>query len=150
MLYASPSAAETDTSEGLRNWADAVVFGTPTRYGNPASQLKQFIDTTGSMWLQGRLADKVYSAFVSAGTNHGGLESTLLALSNTFYHWGSIIVPPAFADPVQFANGNPYGVSFASSNGTVPPDETALASARFQGRRTVEVAAQFLRGATGG
>ncbi|MBX6383220.1 MAG: NAD(P)H:quinone oxidoreductase [Microbispora sp.] len=126
------------------DWADAVVFGTPTRYGNPASQLKQFIDTTGSMWLQGRLADKVYSAFVSAGTNHGGLESTLLALSNTFYHWGGVIVPPGYTDPVQFRLGNPYGTSHVAGAGA--PGEVELNAARHQGRRVATIAAALKAG----
>jgi NAD(P)H dehydrogenase (quinone) len=129
-------------------WADVVIFGAPTRYGLPAAQLKQFIDTTGPLWAAGKLINKVVSAFTSTSTHHGGQESTILALSNTFYHWGSIIVPPGYGDPIQFAAGNPYGASFTSNNGQVPPDETALASARFQGRRTVQVAAQFLAGAS--
>ncbi|GFJ87310.1 hypothetical protein Prum_009520 [Phytohabitans rumicis] len=76
-------------------WADAVLFGTPTRFGNPSGQLKAFIDSAGILWRQGKLADKVYSAFTASGTIHGGQESTILALSNVFYHWGGIIVPPA-------------------------------------------------------
>ncbi|MEU7898326.1 NAD(P)H-dependent oxidoreductase [Nonomuraea sp. NPDC049152] len=88
-------------------WADAVLFGTPTRFGNPACQLRQFIDTTGPQWYQGKLADKVYSAFTASNTAHGGQESTLLALGNTFYHWGGIIVPPGYTDPIQFQSGNP-------------------------------------------
>lgn len=76
-------------------WADAVLLGTPTRFGNPASQLRAFLETTGPLWAQGRLAGKVCSAFAASNTAHGGQESTILALSNTFYHWGGIIVPPA-------------------------------------------------------
>ncbi|HWN28701.1 MAG TPA: NAD(P)H-dependent oxidoreductase, partial [Actinomycetospora sp.] len=71
-------------------WADAVVFGSPTRYGNVTAQLKQFIDTLGPQWAQGQLADKVYSGFTSTSTPHGGQESTLLALYNTFHHFGGI------------------------------------------------------------
>jgi NAD(P)H dehydrogenase (quinone) len=126
------------------DWADAVIFGTPTRYGNPASQLKQFIDITGPMWQQGKLADKVYSAFVSAGTNHGGLESTLLALNNTFYHWGGIIVPPGYTDPVQFQLGNPYGASHVAGSGA--PGEVELNAARYQGRRVATIAAALKAG----
>jgi len=88
-----------------------------------------------------------YPAFTSTATAHGGQESTLLALYNTFYHWGTIIVPPGYADPIQFQAGNPYGASHTSNNGQTPPDNTQLGSARFQGKRTVEVAAQFLAGA---
>lgn len=127
-------------------WADAVVFGTPTRYGLPSAQLKQFIDSTGKLWMEGKLANKVMSSFTSAATSHGGQEITLLALNTTFYHWGAIIVSPGYTDPVQFESGNPYGVSFTSNNGQLPPDETALKAARYQGKRVAEVAAQFAAG----
>jgi NAD(P)H dehydrogenase (quinone) len=127
-------------------WADAIIFGTPTRYGLPTAQLKQFLDTTGSLWASGALVNKVASSFTSAATLHGGHEATILSLNTTFYHWGAIIVGPGYADPIQFQSGNPYGVSFTSNNGTLKPDETALAAARFQGRRVAEVAAQFLAG----
>jgi len=92
-------------------WADAVLFGSPTRYGNIASQLKQFLDTLGPQWAQGQLADKVYAGFTASMTAHGGQETTLLALYNTVYHFGGIIVPPGYTDPVKFVDGNPYGVS---------------------------------------
>lgn len=120
-------------------WADAVLLGTPTRFGNPASQLRAFIETTGVLWREGGLAGKVYSAFTASSTAHGGQESTLLALANTFYHWGGIIVPPGYADPVQFRSGNPYGTSHVAGAG--PPDEVALQAARFQAGRAVDVAA---------
>lgn len=123
-------------------WADAVLFGTPTRFGNPASQLRAFIDTTGPLWFQGRLADKVYSAFTASNTPHGGQETTLLALANTFYHWGGIIVPPGYTDPIQFQSGNPYGTSCTAADG--PPGEVALQAARYQARRVVNTAA-FLK-----
>ncbi|SCL32282.1 NAD(P)H dehydrogenase (quinone) [Micromonospora pallida] len=125
-------------------WADVVLFGTPTRFGNAASQLKAFIDTTGGLWRQGRLADKVYSAFTSSGTAHGGQESTLLALANTFYHWGGIIVPPGYTDPVQFQTGNPYGTSHVVSSG--PPGDVTLEAARYQARRAVTIAAALKAG----
>jgi NAD(P)H dehydrogenase (quinone) len=92
-------------------WADAVLFGSPTRYGNIASQLKQFLDTLGPQWTQGLLSDKVYAGFTASQTAHGGQETTLLALYNTVYHFGGIIVPPGYTDPVKFVEGNPYGVS---------------------------------------
>ncbi|MDQ2746438.1 MAG: NAD(P)H dehydrogenase, partial [Acidobacteriota bacterium] len=79
-------------------------------------------------------------------TLHGGQESTILALNNTFYHWGAIIVAPGYLDPIQFQAGNPYGTSFASNNGELKPDEIALAAAGFQGRRVAEITAQFLKG----
>lgn len=124
-------------------WADAIVLGTPTRYGLPAAQLKQFMDSTGPLWAKGQLVNKIVSSFVSTATEHGGQESTLLALNNAFYHWGSIIVSPGYASPSQFESGNPYGASFTSQNGTLKPDETAMTAARFQGRRVVEVAAMM-------
>jgi NAD(P)H dehydrogenase (quinone) len=116
-------------------WADAIVFGTPTRCGLPTAQLKQFLDTTGPLWAQGTLVNKICSAFTSAASAHGGRETTIVNLNITFYHWGGIIVGPGYADPIQFKAGNPYGTSFTSNYGALKPDETALAAARFQGGR---------------
>ena len=126
------------------DWAEVVLLGTPTRYGNPTSQLRAFLETTGGLWQQGRLADKVYSAFTASGTAHGGQESTLLALGNTFYHWGGIIVPPGYTDPVQFQTGNPYGTSHVAGDG--PPTDVVLEAARFQARRAVDTAAALKAG----
>jgi NAD(P)H dehydrogenase (quinone) len=95
-------------------WADVVLLGSPTRFGNVSSQLKQFLDTLGPQWGQGQLADKVYAGFTSAQTAHGGHESTLLALYNTIHHFGGLVVSPGYTDPVKFADGNPYGVSHAT------------------------------------
>jgi NAD(P)H dehydrogenase (quinone) len=92
-------------------WADAVLFGTPTRFGNVASQLKQFLDTLGPQWGEGKLADKTYAGFTAAKTMHGGHESTLLALYNTIHHFGGIVVSPGYTDAIKFEEGNPYGVS---------------------------------------
>ena len=125
-------------------WADAIIFGTPTRYGLPTAQLKQFIDGTGGLWFEGKLVNKIVSSFTSASTKHGGHETTIVALNNTFYHWGSIIVGPGYADQIQFQSGNPYGTSFASNNGELDPDEVALNAAKFQAKRVVEVTKQFL------
>ena len=125
-------------------WADVVLFGTPTRFGNPASQLRAFIETTTPLWIQGRLAGKVYSSFTASNTTHGGQESTLLALGNTFYHWGGIIVPPGYTDPIQFRSGNPYGTSHVAGDG--PPGDVALAAARYQARRAVDTAAALKAG----
>ncbi len=91
-------------------WADAVLFGSPTRFGNVASQLKNFLDQLGPQWGKGQLADKVYAGFTASQTEHGGQETTLLALYNTMYHFGGILVPPGYTDPVKFQDGNPYGV----------------------------------------
>ena len=125
-------------------WADAIVLGTPTRYGLPSAQIKQFIDGTGGLWGQGKLVNKIVSSFTSAATQHGGHETTLTALNNTFYHWGAIIVGPGYADPIQFQSGNPYGTSFTSNNGELDPDEVAINAAKFQAKRVVEVTEKFL------
>ncbi|SCF87077.1 NAD(P)H:quinone oxidoreductase [Streptomyces sp. Cmuel-A718b] len=149
--WAAHAAATRDIAEATLadvEWADALLFGTPTRFGLPAAQLKQFLDTTGGLWFQGKLVNKVVSSFTSTSTTHGGQESTILALNNTFYHWGAIIVPPGFADPVQFeqVNGNPYGASSVSGNESdnVHPDN--LASIEFQARRTTDIASALHRG----
>ncbi|MHB1526766.1 MAG: NAD(P)H:quinone oxidoreductase [Candidatus Dormibacteria bacterium] len=128
-------------------WGQAYAFGTPTRFGNPAAQLKQFLDTTGGLWSGGVLADKPVTAFTAAMNRHGGQESTILALSNVFYHWGSIIVPPGYTDPLLYAaGGNPYGTSHATGPAGDLPDEAVLAAARYQGRRLAQVAAKLARG----
>lgn len=127
-------------------WADAIIFGTPTRYGLPSAQLKNFIDQTGGLWAKGALTNKVGSAFTSTATSHGGQEATILSLFIPFYHWNMLVVSPGYADPVQFQAGNPYGTSFTSGNAEFDPDETALAAARFQGKRVTEVTTQFLKG----
>ncbi|SHN47513.1 NAD(P)H:quinone oxidoreductase [Cryptosporangium aurantiacum] len=119
-------------------WADVVLFGTPTRFGNVSYQLKAFLDTTGPLWFQGALAGKVYSAFTASNTAHGGQESTLLALGNVFYHWGGIIVPPGYTDPIQFRSGNPYGTSHVAGDG--PPTDVILHAARHQAQRAVDTA----------
>ena len=122
------------------DWADAYIFGTPTRFGNVSAQLKQFIDTAGGLWFEGKLADKVASGFTSAQNAHGGQESTLLSMYNVFAHWGSIVVTPGYTDPLLFeAGGNPYGVS--STDTGEGPSEAELAAARYQGRRVAEKAA---------
>jgi NAD(P)H dehydrogenase (quinone) len=127
-------------------WADVLLFGTPTRYGLPTAQLKQFIDTTGPLWAQGKLANKVASSFTSTATAHGGQETTIVALNNTFYHWGAIIVPPGYLDPIQFQTGNPYGASHTSNNATTPPGDPELTAVEFQARRAVEIGAALRRG----
>jgi NAD(P)H dehydrogenase (quinone) len=126
------------THDDLR-WADAYAFGTPTRYGNVSSQLKQFIDTTAALWAAGELADKPVTAFTSAINRHGGNESTLLALYNTMHHWGAIVVSPGYThEAFTTAGGNPYGVAHASGEGA--PGEDALAAARHQGERLARIA----------
>lgn len=124
-------------------WADAVIFGTPTRFGNVSSQLKQFIDTLGGLWAEGKLADKVYSGFVSTATAHAGHESTLLALYNSVHHFGGIVVSPGFTDPAKFVDGNPYGTSHADGQGTNPVDDTTRTAARIQAERVIAMAAKL-------
>jgi NAD(P)H dehydrogenase (quinone) len=122
-------------------WADAVLFGTPTRYGNVASQLKQYLDTLGPEWQKGLLADKVYAGFTSTSTAHGGQESTLLALYNTVYHFGGVLVPPGYTDPVKFREGNPYGVSHVSGeNGDEELSEDQLTALDHMTERVLKVA----------
>jgi NAD(P)H dehydrogenase (quinone) len=108
-------------------WADVVLLGSPTRFGNVASQLKQFIDSLGPQWMQGQLADKVYAGFTSTQTVHGGQESTLLALYNTIHHFGGLIVSPGYTDPVKFADGNPYGVGHV----TGPENDAELGNTQY-------------------
>lgn len=127
------------------DWADVVIFGAPTRYGNVPSQFQQFIDTTGPLWAEGRLADKVYTAFTSSQTAHGGQESTLLSLYTTLFHWGGIVVPPGYTDPIQFQLGNPYGTSHVATPGNFP-GEAELEGARYQARRAVEIAGSLKLG----
>ncbi|MEU6857942.1 NAD(P)H:quinone oxidoreductase [Glycomyces sp. NPDC046736] len=124
-------------------WADAVILGSPTRFGNVASQLKQFLDTLGGLWFQGKLAGKVYSGFASASGKHGGNESTILALYNTFHHFGGIVVAPGYANEALFANASPYGVTHWNGSDI---DETTLAGAAAQAERVVEVAAALNAG----
>ncbi|MFI9641446.1 NAD(P)H:quinone oxidoreductase [Micromonospora sp. NPDC051925] len=130
-------------------WADVVIFGSPTRYGMIAAQLKQFIDTTGPLWANGALADKVYSGFTSTATSHGGQESTLLSLFTIFYHWGGVVVTPGYTDPSQFVAGNPYGASHTSNNGETAPDHVALAATALTAKRAVRIGAAVKRGLAG-
>ena len=99
------------------------IFGSPTRFGSPAAQFRGFIDSLGGLWSQGKLADKVYAGFTSSQTPHGGQETTLLSLYISLLHFGGIIVPPGYTDPIKFADGNPYGVSHI----TGPDNQTQVA-----------------------
>lgn len=128
------------------DWADAIVFGSPTRFGNVAAQLKGLIDSAGGLWFQGKLAGKVYAGFTSTQTLHGGSESTLLALYNSIYHFGGIIATPGYTDAAVFnAGGNPYGVSVATGPEGAPPSAADLAHAEYLGKRVTELA-KMLRG----
>ncbi|GIH94202.1 NAD(P)H:quinone oxidoreductase [Planobispora siamensis] len=134
-----PKAAADDVV-----WADAVLFGTPTRYGNVSSQLKQFLDTLGPQWAQGLLADKVYAGFTASMTSHGGQESTLLALYNTIHHFGGVIVAPGYTDPLKFADGNPYGVSHVTGgSNTDPLTDAQYAALDHMAGRVVRIAGKL-------
>ena len=125
-------------------WADAVLFGTPTRYGNVASQLKQFLDTLGPQWAQGLLANKAYAGFTASQTAHGGQESTLLALYNTIHHFGGIVVAPGYTDPLKFADGNPYGVSHVTgATNDAPVTEAENAALDHLAQRIVTIAGRL-------
>jgi len=128
-------------------WADAVLFGSPTRFGNVAAQLKQFLDTLGGAWKKGELADKVYSAFASTGSPHGGNESTLLALMHSFHHFGGIVVAPGFTHPDKFADGNPYGTAHHDAGGTLPVGDVTRNAARVQAERVVRIARALTKAA---
>jgi NAD(P)H dehydrogenase (quinone) len=127
------------------DWADGFAFGSPTRFGGPTAQLKSVLDATGGLWFRGALADKVGTGFTSASTGHGGLESTILALNNVFYHWGSIVLPVGYTAPIFHEHGNPYGASWVSRS-SAPPDDQALEAARQQGRRLADITGALVRG----
>ena len=137
------SSVREATNEDLE-WADAIVFGTPTRCGLPSAQLKSFIDQTGGLWAKGALINKIGSSFTTTATVHGGQEATILAINTIFYHFGMIIVSPGYVEASQFEAGNPYGASFTSNNGQLDPDEVALTAARLQGKRVAKIAAKFV------
>jgi NAD(P)H dehydrogenase (quinone) len=122
-------------------WADAIIFGTPTRFGAVSSELKAYIDSLGGLWAQGKLNGKVGSAFAGSATPHGGNEVTSLSLFPVMAHLGLIIVPTGFADAAMFAGaGTPYGASVVSGNPPAGPSEAELAVGRFQGQRVAQVA----------
>ncbi|MCM3636124.1 MULTISPECIES: NAD(P)H:quinone oxidoreductase [Bacillales] len=133
------------TSEDLE-WADAVIFSVPTRFGNMPSQMKQFLDTQGGLWASGKTVNKVVSAMTSAQNPHGGQEATLLSLYTSMMHWGAIIATPGYTDPVLFgAGGNPYGTSVTvSQDGKMIED--VQAAVKHQAKRTVTVAEWVKKG----
>src|SRR6476619_3562258 len=125
-------------------WADAVIFGSPTRFGSPASQFRAFIDSLGGLWVQGRLADKVYAGFTSSQTANGGQETTLLSLYITLMHFGGIIVPPGYTDPLKFADGNPYGVShITGADNATPVSDITAAALQHLAKRVVAIAGRL-------
>ncbi len=131
--YEAPTEADAE-------WADAIVFGTPTRFGNVSSELKAWVDSLGGLWFQGKLVGKVGSVFVSTSSTHGGNESTSLTAYNFMAHLGLIIVPLGYGDPVMFQAGTPYGASTVSGQNNAPPTDLDLEVGRYQGRRVTQVA----------
>src|ERR1700692_1509997 len=122
-------------------WADAVIFGSPTRVGSPAAQLRTFLDSLGGLWAEGKLADKVYAGFTSSNTLHGGQETKLVALYLTLIHFAGIIRPPGYTDPCKFVDGNPYGVSLVTTHDNINEFDTATENAlEHLARRVVTVA----------
>src|SRR5262245_49441663 len=128
---------------------DAVIFGVPTRFGNMASQMKNFLDQAGGLWAQGKLVGKVGAVFTSTATQHGGQESTILSTHVVLLHLGFVIVglPYSFAGQMgvkEITGGSPYGAStIADSDGSRQPSDNELAGARFQGKHVAQIAAKL-------
>jgi NAD(P)H dehydrogenase (quinone) len=131
--------------------ADAVIFGTPTRFGNMCGQMRQFLDATGQLWANGSLVGKVGSVFASSATQHGGQESTILSFHITLLHQGFVIVglPYAFQGQMgidEISGCSPYGAStIAGGDGSRLPSENELAGARFQGKHVASIAAKLAK-----
>jgi len=130
---------------------DAILFGTPTRFGNMCAQMRNFLDRTGGLWTKGALVGRVGSVFASTATQHGGQESTLLSFHTTLLHHGMIVVGLPYSAEGQMTldeitGGSPYGATtIAGGDGSRPPSANELELARFQGRHVTEIAAR-LRG----
>lgn len=138
-----------EADNDLLEWADAIIFSVPTRFGHVPSQVQQFFDTTGGLWAQGKLANKVVSAMSSAQNPHGGQEATVLAVYTSMHHWGAIIAAPGYTDQSLFkAGGNPYGTSVSvDQDGNMVEDvKDAVA---HQAKRTVQVAGWVKNGLNG-
>lgn len=129
--------------------ADAIIFGTPTRFGMMAAQMRNFLDQTGSLWAKGALIGKVGSVFTASATQHGGQESTILNFHTTLLHHGFVIVGVPYSEARQMrideiTGGSPYGAStITGGDGSRQPSENELAIARFQGRHVAEIAARL-------
>lgn len=132
---------------------DAIIFGTPTRFGNMAAQMRNFLDQTGGLWVKGALVGKVASVFASTATQHGGQETTITSFHCTLLHQGMIIVGLPYSFPGltrmdEISGGTPYGATtLAKTDGSRHPSENELEGARFQGRHVAEIAAKLERGA---
>jgi NAD(P)H dehydrogenase (quinone) len=128
---------------------DAVIFGTPTRFGNMAAQMRNFLDQTGALWMKGSLIGKVGSVFASTATQHGGQETTITSFHTTLLHQGMVIVGLPYSCQEQMtldeiAGGSPYGATtIAGGDGSRKPSEKELTMARFQGRHVAEIAAKL-------
>jgi NAD(P)H:quinone oxidoreductase type IV len=131
--------------------ADAIIIGTPTRFGNMAAQMRNFLDQTGGLWAKGALIGKVGSVFTSTGTQHGGQETTITSTHTTLLHLGMIIVGVPYScqelvNMNEITGGSPYGAgTLAGSDGTRQPSENELAIAQFQGRHVAEITAKLVR-----
>lgn len=138
------------TVDELKNY-DAIIFGTPTRFGSKAAQMQQFLDATGQLWASGALVGKVGSVFTSSATQHGGQESTLLSFHVNLLHHGMVIVglPYSFAGQMgidEITGGSPYGSStIAGGQGQRMPSENELAGARFQGKHVAQIASKLAK-----
>jgi NAD(P)H dehydrogenase (quinone) len=141
---AAPVAEPTELAD-----YDAVIFGTPTRFGNMAAQMRNFLDQTGSLWFQGRLIGKIGSVFASTGSQHGGQETTLTSFHTTLLHHGMVVVGVPYSCPElsnmdEITGGTPYGATtLAGGDGSRQPSENELAIARFQGRHVADVASRL-------
>lgn len=128
---------------------DAVIFGTPTRFGNMAAQMRNFLDQTGGLWMQGALIGKVGSVFASTGTQHGGQETTITSFHTTLLHHGMVIVGVPYShkgltEMGEISGGTPYGATtLAGSDGSRTPSANELDIARYQGRHVAEIAAKL-------
>ncbi|ABL04403.1 NAD(P)H:quinone oxidoreductase [Mycobacterium ulcerans] len=128
-------------------WADAVIFGSPTRFGSVAAQLREFLDSLGGLWAEGKLADKIYAAYTSTNTAHGGQETTLLTLYVTLMHFGGIIVAPGYTDALKFIDGNPYGASLVATHDNINDiDEPTANALDHLARRVVHTADRLASG----
>jgi len=141
-----PTAKPDDLAD-----ADAIIFGTPTRFGNMCAQMRNFLDQTGGLWAQGALVGKVGSAFASTGTQHGGQETTLTSFHSTLLHQGMVVVGLPYSEARQMTldeitGGSPYGATtIAGTDGSRMPSENELAIARFQGRHVADIAKKLAK-----
>ena len=134
--YQETKDIETATVDDL-DWADAIIFSYPTRYGDAPSQFKSLVDSTGGLWQNGKLVNKVVTGMTSAANPHGGQEGTLLSLYKTMMHWGAIIAAPGYSDPVIFeTGGNPYGFSIIGGSDLDGKQKQAIAA---QVKRALEI-----------